>query len=514
MRVKSLSAMMVSLSVMCLGAAGTTSLVDAVRTGNKEAVRALLKTPGAVNAKSPDGATALHYAVQANDLETTDLLLRAGANPKIANRYGVTPLAVAAVTGNAAIVERLLKAGADANTKSPEGETVLMTAARTGSTAIVKLLLASGADPNTREGWLGQTALMWAGAENQANVVSMLLEVGADPSIAGRVYPDADLRPLDAGTPKANESRGGMTALHYAARQGAVDAVRAIADKGVDLNEADPDGVNALLYAMLNGHTDTAAVLLEKGANPNLADAFGRTVLYAAIDVNTWEAMAPRPAPRTNDKMRPLELAKLAIAKGAYVNAPITGRLPPRSVQGNNDSTPQGATTLWRAAKTSDVEAVKLLLDAGADPAIASADGITPLMVAAGQAWEQDRGRFATEPRSIATIKLLLAAGSDVNRRNNRGETALHGAADRKADQVVTFLAENGARLDLKDKSNRTALDVAMGVPPVGGRNPFDYRDPTGKDSTAAVLRELMTARGVAIEPYVKPPEPPKPAGL
>jgi uncharacterized protein len=368
-------------------------------------------------------------------------------------------------------------------------------------------LLSHGADPNAREGWLGQTALMWAAAENHSAVVETLLGGGANPNVAGKIYPDADLKPLDAGTPKAPESRGGMTALHYAARQGAVDTVRVLGEKGVDLNQTDPDGVTALLYATLNGHTDTAALLLNMGANPNVADTFGRTVLYSAIDLNSWEALAPRPAPKTNDTTRPLELAKLALAKGAYVNSPITGHLPPRSTQGNNDSTPEGATPLWRAAKTSDTEAMKLLLDAGADPAIASRDGITPVMVAAGQAWEVDRARITTEEKSVAALKLLMATGVDVNQRNNKGETALHGAADRKADEVVKFLAENGASLDLKDKSNRTALDIAMGVPPVGGRNPFEYRDPTTKESTAALLRDLMTAKNVKIEPYVKPAE-------
>src|SRR5439155_3921146 len=140
-------------------------------------------------------------------------------------------------------------AGADANSRSPEGETALMTAARTGNPAAVRLLLARGADPNAREGWLGQTALMWAAAENHPAMVELLLGAGADPNVAGKTYPDADLKPLDSGTPKANESRGGMTALHYAARQGALNAVRTLGSKGVDLNQTDPDGVNALLYA-------------------------------------------------------------------------------------------------------------------------------------------------------------------------------------------------------------------------------------------------------------------------
>ena len=491
----------VLLCGVALGAAES-SLVEAVKAGDREAVRALL-TPGTVNAPATDGTTALHWAVRANDVETTDLLIRAGADVTVVSRYGVTPLALAALNANDAIVRRLLDAGADANAPSPEGETALMTAARTGSVPVVRTLLERGADPNARERWLGQTALMWAAAENHGPVVETLLEVGADANIASRFYPYADFKPLDAGTPKAPTSRGGMTALQYAARQGATDAVRAIADSGVDLDQADPEGVTPLLYAAINGHTRTAALLLERGANPNVADTYGRTALYVAVDLNTLETATPRPAPETDEGVTPLALAALVIARGAAVNAPITSPLPPRSTQGNNDTTPPGATPIWRAAKTSDVAAVRLLLEAGADASAPSRDGITPLMVAAGQAWEELR--VSTEQASIDTIALLLAAGVDVNLRNTKGETALHGAADRKAAEVIAFLAENGARLDTKDASNRTALDVAMGVPPVGGYSPFDYRIRTTDEAMVQRLRDLMTANGVAIEPYEAP---------
>jgi ankyrin repeat protein len=500
--------LLVTAASVGLGAADS-ALVDAVRSGDKAAVRSLLKEPGAVNTPLADGSTALHFAVQADDLETTDLLIRSGADVKAVTRYGVTPLALAAQNASAAMVERLLKAGADPQTASPEGETVLMTAARAGNPAVVSLLLSRGANPNARERWLGQTALMWAAAENHPAVVELLIDAGADPNVSSKIYPEHDLKPKEGGTPKANESKGGMSALHYAARQGSKEAVRALAGKGVDLNQADPDGATALIYSTLNGHYDTAALLLELGADANRADALGRTVLYLAVDNNRLETAAPRPAPRTRDELSPVELAKIAIAKGVNVNSQIVGRLPPRSAQGNGDSTPEGATPLWRAAKSSDVELAGLLLAAGADPGFVSRDGISPLMVAAGQGWTVGKS-LGTEEESIGVIRLLLGAGMDINAKNNRGETALHGAAVRGADAVVKFLVENGAALDAKDRSNRTPLDVALGVPSAVPRAPTDYREPEVKASTAALLRELMTAKGVAIEPYVKP-EPLKP---
>lgn len=508
MRLRTLAAALAftGLAVAGLGA-GESELVTAIKNGDRQAVRSLLRNPANVNALEADGTTALHWAVLHNDLDTTDRLIRAGARVTAVSRYGVTPLALAAQNGNAAIVERLLKEGADPDTRSPEGETVLMTAARAGATQVARLLMVHGADLDAREGFQGQTALMWAAAENHAGMVGLLLEAGANPNLAGKIFADHELKPLDGGTPKAPTSKGAMTALHFAAREGAIDAVRMLASQGADLDQVDPDGVNALLYATINGHTDTAKVLLEHGADPNIADTFGRTVLYAAIDLKNLETVAPRPAPKTGDATTPLELVALAIEKGAAVNAQIIAGLPPRSTQGNNDSTPVGATPLFRAAKSSDADAVRLLLAAGADPNMPSRDGVSPLMAAAGQDWKIDWS-LGTEEGSIETIRTLLGAGVDINLRNNKGETALHGAADRAANSVIAFLVEQGARLDVKDLSNRTPLDVAMGVPPAVGRNPFEYRAAYGNEATATLLRELMTARAVPIEPYAKPGGP------
>src|ERR1700704_3123481 len=107
-----------------LDAAGAgTTLIDAVKAGNRAAVRTLA-TRTTVNATEADGMTALHWAVRADDLETTQTLIRAGANVSAANRYGITPLSLAATNGNATIAHSLLKAGANANTIGPDGETI------------------------------------------------------------------------------------------------------------------------------------------------------------------------------------------------------------------------------------------------------------------------------------------------------------------------------------------------------------------------------------------------------
>jgi ankyrin repeat protein len=127
------------------------SLLEAVRTGDRAAVRALIQKRADVNVAEPDGTTALLRAVFRDDAETVDLLLGAGANATAANRYGVTPLLVGCTNGNVIIIEKLLKAGADPNSQSAAGETALMTAARTGKVEAVRLLLARGAQVNKAE---------------------------------------------------------------------------------------------------------------------------------------------------------------------------------------------------------------------------------------------------------------------------------------------------------------------------------------------------------------------------
>lgn len=457
-----------------------------------------------VNKTEPDGTTALHRAVLASDLARVQKLIGAGAKVTARTRYGVTALSLAALNGNAAVVKALLKAGADPNTMAVEGEPVLMSAARTGDVDTVAALLDHGANPNTPENWQNQTALMWAAAENHPDVVRALLARGADPNAAASLLEYWAMAPAEPATPKVNTPKGGMAVLHYAARQGALDSVRVLASApAIDLNRTDPDGVTAPIYATVNGHYDVAALLLEKGADVKLADQYGRTLLYSAIDMSRPER-EPRPPARAKSSIGPLALAKLAIAKGADVNARVTGRIPTRCTNGCYQVGAEGATPLWRAARANDVEAVSLLLAAGADASIPAKDGSTPVMVAAGQIWREDHS-VGTEQESIETIKALLAAGADINAANGAGETALHGAALRDSDVVVKFLVESGARLDVKDKANRMPLHTALGIGQIvknGGGAPVDA---PVRVKAEKMLRELMVGRGVPIEPYTRP---------
>jgi hypothetical protein len=225
-------------------------------------------------------------------------------------------------------------------------------------------------------------------------------------------------------------------------------------------------------------------------------------VLYAAIDMNRPE-LEPRPPVNTDDHAAPLDVAELALAKGADIDAQLYGRIPSRCTNGCNSLGIEGTTALWRATRSNDVAAVRLLLRHGANITLAARDGSTPIMIAAGQGW-RDEHSLGTERESIEILTQLLDAGAPVGATNAGGETALHGAAQRGADAVVRFLVERGARLDTKDKAGRTPLHTAMGIGLIvrnGGGAPVDAPPRT---STVALLRELMAARGIPVEDLVR----------
>jgi ankyrin repeat protein len=467
-----------------------TNLIDAVKSGNAQTIRTLLKQHPDVNAQEADGMTALHWAVRNDDSETAQLLIRAGANVKAANRYGVTPIALAATNGNGVLVEALLKAGADANTALPEGETVLMTASRAGNADAVKALIAHGAKVNAKEQWQEQTALMWAAAENHAAAIKALVAAGADLNAHSKVLSFPDYKYETNGMAVFLLPHGGWTALMYAARQNAVDAAASLADSKADLNGVDADGTTALEIAIINLHYDLASLLLNKGADPNVADASGMTALYAAADMRAPANMMTRPDPKLRDEIDAAGMVKVLLAHGADPNLrlkkPIIGRH--NNLLGDT-SLGEGTTPLMRAAKANDLPIIKLLLDGGADPTITLKDRTTTTMIAT----------------SLDAIKLFVEHGVDVNAFNANGQTLLHSAAGRGSTAIIQYATDQGAKLDKKDKQGRTPLDIAQGGGGGGGRGGAGAGGgrggggARGNPAAATLLRDLMAKNGIPV---------------
>ena len=456
-----LKTLTITLIVFCsnwLFAQSQNTIIEAVKKNDLSSLRILLDSGENVNAVDPDGSIALHWAVHNDSLEIVQLLLSAGSDVNAKNRYGVAPLSLAANNGSASMVKSLLDRGAFANTVMAEDESVLMTAARAGVEEVVNLLISAGANVNARESWRGQTALMWAAAEGNLEVLELLVSEGADVSA---------------------RSDKGFTPLLFAAREGETSVVHSLFKNGASVSEALPSreavvtengmssaaqtGMTPLLLAIGSAHFETAALLLELGADPNAAP-----LGWAPIHQITWirkagQAGSNNPAPQGSGKLGSLEFTRKLVESGADINAKVTKRPP----VGVSDLNMRGGTDFLLAARTADIDLMRLLVDLGADPHETNDDLSTPLMVAAGLGTGAPGEDPGTEEEVLEAVKYALSLGEDINAVDVMGNTAMHGAAYKHLPSVVAYLNEQGAEISIWNQENEvghTPLLIAEGI--------------------------------------------------
>ena len=470
-----------SMAASTPAAEAESPLADAVKEKDRAAVHVLLQGRPDVNAPQVDGMTALHWAVYHDDLDTTRRIIDAGADVIAENRYGVRPLSIACTNGNREIVELLLEAGAAPNTELRGGETVLMTAARNGNLGPVKALLDRGAEVNAKER-KGQTALMWAAADGHVAVVDALIEAGAE-----------FREPLNSG----------LTPLFFAVREGRTAVVFRLLKAGIDVNDViHPQktsgkgprrGISPLILAVENGHFDLAAALLEAGADPN-DQRCGFTALHAV----TWVRKPVRgdgdPPPIGSGKLTSLEFVRTLVSHGADVN-PRHGE----QKAGNDRLNRTDATPFLLAAEAADLPLMGLLIELNADPLLPNADNVTPLLAAAGVGVLANGEETAgTEDEAIEAIRLLLECGADINAVEDDNNSAMHGAAYKSWTRLVQFLADHGADINVWNRKNKrgwTPLMIAQ------GHRPGNFRP---SPETIVAIERVMRAAGV------EPPSVPK----
>lgn len=394
------------------------ALLHAARTRNFDAVRTLLEAGSDPNPpyESYDGYTPLMFTARYGHPGTTRLLLEAGAETERRDHNGARALEWA--TSAYYLAERadlpltvrlLLEAGSPADSDDDRhGITPLMHVSQYGGDAeLIRLLLAAGADPDRTDG-SNETALHRA-AWRDGPAVALLLEAGADPNVAARILGRTALHVaasggailnarllLEAGAETEPRYYRGKTALFIAAEGGSEGVVEALLGAGADVDAADEEGITPVVAA-IRGHSSAAkerravAVELLAAQTSDLDRAFAAAIEGAfdraanalldrgadvdAVDENGRSAFAAASARAESDWFARLidlgvDLARhggegLGAAADAGINAHIERLLELGVDVDARDGA--GATALLHAAGRGRIDAVRLLLDRGAD---------------------------------------------------------------------------------------------------------------------------------------------------
>jgi ankyrin repeat protein len=520
---------------------GATALHWAVYRGDVATATALVEAGASVRQPNREGVTPLALACESGDVELVRLLLDAGADPNEKLPNGETALMMAARTGNPEPMSLLIERGADVNAaEALRGTTPLMWAAAYERPAAVKVLLEHGADVAARSKVIPRGRRPYLAPTVQSRLNDFVQEIGQagrrvttgsrlgevppeDPSEAARLAAQRERAvaalaaapgpaaiggsdDVDAPPPEANrapERWGGIPPLVFAARQGDIESARLMLEHGADVNQPSEGGWTALLAAVQNRYYKMAAFLLEHGADPSIENQGGWSPLYLATDNRNIEA---GDYPTRKPDMDHLEIIELLIERGADVNARMRSSTETRTVFTHQWLYEEGATPFLRAAQSSDLTLMKLLLEHGADPTLATNDGTTPLMVASGIGWVEGVTYEWSREANLETVTMLLELGLDVNARNSEGRTALMGAAHKGRNEIVQLLVDRGADLAARDIGSRDtihklagvswrAIDYADGLVRVGVQSAIAHPE------TSALLRRLMTERGIPVPP-------------
>lgn len=424
------------LAILLLGvlpASAATSgdgLLTAVKAGDHAALQSLIARHAPVNARLPDRSTVLAWAVDRQDIEAVRLLLAAGAAPNLADVMGATPLLLACESGNHDIVSALVQAGANAKITRPDGVSALALCAGTSTPYVLAGLIAAGADVNAVDS-SGQTALMRASAMGRVDNIDLLVKQGADVNAA---------------------AENGFTALFFALRSKVPAAADALLAAGADTRAVLADGTGVIEAALIEGNAPFAIRVFDlktadRGLDVSARDGKGRQLIHIAAAGGS------------------ADLVKMVLAKGGDANA-MTAPTPPRiriHESGSEDflvpPPPMPTPPLLLAARAGSVEAMKVLLEAGARPNAKAADGLTLALATAGSG-------------NLEAVKYALTLDPDVNARAQHGKSIMQIVVssrfvpipDREA--IVSYLAEKGAELDVSDEDGVTPKSFLNRVGP------------------------------------------------
>src|SRR5580658_6719959 len=494
-------------------AAPVAAVADAARTDDLPEIRKLIKEHADVNGPANDGSSALLWAAFHSDAEMTKALLAAGAWVDTPNHYGVTPLLQASRNGDVEVMRALLDAGADPTRWHPEGETPLMAAARTGRVDAVQLLLSKGSLVNAADPYQEETALMWASAEGHVEMVKTLLAAGADPNLKAHVstltdrknadhpsggftalmfatrngHPDVVEALIKGGADPKLTNADGASATVVAIVNDRFDLAKELLDLGADPN----DGSLFFAVDMHDATTDMRAhdgsrmqpthpnnltalsmvkVLLDLGADVNkpFVGALHSTTLCCGASINSSPFYRAATA-------ADIEVLKLMLAHGAKIE------WSPTEIKKEGKGPGRPNPNVGRTP-------VMVAIKGGLGAPISGGPGFTRI----GPPQFREPG----DRDPLEALKLLLAAGADPNVKAPDGTTPLHEAVQEEQVPLIRALVAGGAKLDAVNKDNLTPLLLAEKPkkPNPADMGDLDVYKPkhNSKEEVVAALRELM----------------------
>ena len=500
------------------GPNGETTVMFAARNGNPAAIKVLVAAGADVNAKeSMRATTALMWAVEQRHAPAAKALLELGAD--VSARSG--PAGLPRNYMSSAVNGASVQAAAAARKRAREA----------GRTLEEQLAFeqANGLAPARGRGGFGggggggfggggfgggaggagaAGAGGGQGGGGQAARRAAAVAAGATPEAGAAAAVSADDANNDviiAGL--VGGGSGGLTPLVFAAREGDLESAKVLIDGGADVNEVTEYGWTPLLVATNNRNYKLGAFLMDRGAKPNIANKDGWTPLYLATDNRNIEG-GDYPVPRPD--MDHLEYITMLLDHGADVNfRGIKQNTLSRTIFTMQWFFESGATAFVRAAQSSDVALMKLLLARGADPKIVSDFGDSALTASTGIGWVEGVTYERSPKENLEAVRMLLDLGLDPNWANKDGRTPLMGAAHKGRNDVIQLLVDRGAKLDTRDKGSRDtgnvtskiagktwiAVDYADGLVRVGVQSAVPHPE------AGALIRKMMTDRGMPVPP-------------
>ncbi|GMF91910.1 unnamed protein product [Aspergillus oryzae] len=336
----------------------------------------------------------------------------------------ITGLHLAAQVGLVDIIRHFMERGYRVNDKDSHGRTPLSWAAAEGHSEVVKLLLSykdTEADLKDKD---GRTPLGWASLGGHKEIAELLLAQG-------------DVDPM-------TKNLHGQTPLIWASRNGHYDIVELLLNAEVDPDTEDKFNRTPLWWALRNGHHNTARLLLEAGADPDLEESNGQTLISRALNSKHNEVVMMLQERGLHHPRRP---GQTALSRAAETSSLARVLLLLRKGQDPDNKDSDGRTPLSWAAQSGNISIMNLLLEAGANPTLKGDCGRTPIL-------------WAVKHSQVGAVRHLLGYGAD--HMDIDGRTPLSWAAQFGDNCLVNVLLDHGANLELQDNTGMSPLSWAV----------------------------------------------------